>query len=89
MLIERSDSARAPRRAGTDELMGCDSAENTLLSLSFAFSIVDLADGIDNEPALADGGGRRPPERYDGQRERSSGSDEPGLRWVRIAAAWE
>ena len=41
--------------------------------------------------ALA-GGGNAPPERKDGQRDLSSGSDVPvesGDRWDRIAAAWE
>ena len=46
--------------------------------------------GAKSEFALA-GGGRAPPERKDGQRDRSSGSDVPdesGDRWDRIAAAW-
>ena len=37
------------------------------------------------------GGGRAPPERKDGQRDLSSGSDVPdesGDKWDRIAAAW-
>jgi len=42
-------------------------------------------------PSAVEGGGREPPDRKEGQRERSSGSEVPvedeGERWDRMAAA--
>lgn len=72
---------------GIEELIGCDGAISDALAASGleADELTPLA--FTREGVTFDGGGKAPPDRYEGQRERSSGREEVVSKWESIAAA--